>query len=150
MRKRGIRGWILAMAILCLDQWTKALALTYKPMGYTVIPHCFNFTLVTNRGSLWGIGSAYTHCLSVFGVLALFILISLYRKPPYNHYPYIFGSLIGGISGNTYDRCVHGYVVDFFDFYIGNRHWPCFNIADIAISVTCIILLFLSRKPKTV
>jgi signal peptidase II len=27
-----------------------------------------------------------------------------------------------------------GFVVDFLDFYVGDYHWPAFNVADIAIT----------------
>ena len=41
--------------------------------------------------------------------------------------------LMGGAIGNLMDRLRWGMVVDFLDFYLGNYHWPAFNVADIAI-----------------
>jgi signal peptidase II len=35
--------------------------------------------------------------------------------------------------GNLIDRVFRGYVVDSFDFYWRDWHWPAFNLADIAI-----------------
>jgi signal peptidase II len=32
--------------------------------------------------------------------------------------------------------------VDFLDIYLGNRHWPAFNIADSAITVGIFIFIF--------
>ncbi len=40
------------------------------------------------------------------------------------------------------DRIRFGKVVDFLDFYIGDLHWPAFNVADSAISVGIVIFLF--------
>jgi signal peptidase II len=34
-----------------------------------------------------------------------------------------------------------GRVVDFLDFYIGQWHWPAFNVADSAISLGVMILV---------
>jgi signal peptidase II len=48
---------------------------------------------------------------------------------------------------------MHGYVVDFLDFHLGGRHFPAFNIADMAISLgaACLILdeLLRMRRNKT-
>ena len=43
--------------------------------------------------------------------------------------------IFGGAIGNLIDRVRFGKVVDFLDSYIGNLHWPAFNIADSAITV---------------
>jgi len=32
-------------------------------------------------------------------------------------------------------------VVDFLDFYLGNAHWPAFNIADSAIVIGALLLV---------
>ena len=42
-------------------------------------------------------------------------------------------SIAGGAAGNLIDRLRYGAVIDFLDFYLGNYHWPAFNIADSAI-----------------
>jgi signal peptidase II len=43
----------------------------------------------------------------------------------------------GGALGNLADRVRHGYVVDFIDVSAVvrgvERHWPTFNVADVAI-----------------
>ena len=46
-----------------------------------------------------------------------------------------FALILGGAGGNLIDRVLYGYVVDFIDVYVGNWHWPAFNVADMAISV---------------
>jgi len=33
-------------------------------------------------------------------------------------------------------------VIDFLDFYVGNLHWPAFNIADSVISIGIGIFLY--------
>jgi len=43
------------------------------------------------------------------------------------------GLVMGGAIGNVIDRARWGAVFDFADFYIGQWHWPVFNLADVAI-----------------
>ena len=43
--------------------------------------------------------------------------------------------LLGGATGNVTDRIVHGAVTDFFEVWLGNYHWPAFNVADSAITI---------------
>ncbi|WP_299514429.1 signal peptidase II, partial [uncultured Limnohabitans sp.] len=49
--------------------------------------------------------------------------------------------ILGGAIGNVIDRLLHGYVVDFLDFYWGTWHFPAFNVADSAISVGAALLI---------
>lgn len=53
-----------------------------------------------------------------------------------------FSLLIGGLLGNLIDRIIHGYVIDFIDFYIFNYNYPIFNIADVCICIGVFILLY--------
>jgi signal peptidase II len=49
--------------------------------------------------------------------------------------------ILGGATGNLWDRMVSGHVVDFLDFYVGSYHWPAFNVADSAIVIGAILLV---------
>lgn len=58
--------------------------------------------------------------------------------------------VIGGAMGNVVDRFRFGAVADFIDFYIGDWHYPAFNVADSAITIGVAMLvihgLFLKEK----
>ncbi len=60
------------------------------------------------------------------------------------------GLFTGGILGNLYDRIFNdGMVRDFIDVYIGNKHWPTFNVADglLCIGVGLLIIsTFVTEK----
>jgi signal peptidase II len=56
--------------------------------------------------------------------------------------------ILGGAAGNLLDRIVSGRVTDFLDFYIGDYHWPAFNVADSAIVIGCGLLLLDMLRPK--
>jgi signal peptidase II len=49
--------------------------------------------------------------------------------------------ILGGATGNLWDRMMTGHVVDFLDFYIGSYHWPAFNVADSAIVIGAALLV---------
>jgi signal peptidase II len=55
------------------------------------------------------------------------------------------GLLLGGAAGNAIDRIVRGSVTDFVKL----PHWPAFNVADSAITVGVIVLVFaLERRGR--
>ncbi|MDY0228152.1 MAG: signal peptidase II, partial [Desulfomicrobium apsheronum] len=49
--------------------------------------------------------------------------------------------ILGGALGNLMDRARLGVVVDFLDFYVGDMHWPAFNVADMGICIGAAALL---------
>ncbi len=59
-----------------------------------------------------------------------------------------FTLVIGGALGNLVDRLMHGFVVDFIDFYWKTSHYPAFNIADAGIFVGAILIIWESFKPE--
>ena len=56
--------------------------------------------------------------------------------------------IVGGAIGNVIDRLIHGQVVDFLLFYLGNHYYPAFNIADSFICIGAGLLLLESAKKK--
>jgi signal peptidase II len=50
--------------------------------------------------------------------------------------------LLSGAIGNVIDRVAYGAVVDFIDVHYMGWHWPAFNIADSAITVGVVLLIF--------
>lgn len=59
--------------------------------------------------------------------------------------------LLGGATGNVTDRIIHGGVTDFLEVFLGTYRWPAFNVADSAITVGAILLIFdvlFTRPPR--
>jgi signal peptidase II len=54
--------------------------------------------------------------------------------------------ILGGALGNLIDRLNHGYVVDFLSFHINSYYWPAFNMADSAITLGAVFLIWDSFK----
>lgn len=50
--------------------------------------------------------------------------------------------ILAGAIGNLIDRLMFGYVVDFILLYYEKLSWPAFNVADSAITVGVVLVLF--------
>ena len=50
--------------------------------------------------------------------------------------------VLGGAAGNLYDRVLRGTVTDFIEVYHGGWSFPVFNVADSAITIGAVLLLF--------
>ena len=145
---RVFRIWLfVAFGTVATDQLTKAIALHFEPCRQPIIPNFFSLTLTTNSGSIWGLGADYTRVLAWLGIVFILLLCICFRSFIQKH-PLTSGFLTGGMIGNTLDRFARGYVTDFLDFYIKSWHWPCFNVADIAITGTCLWLMFGGAKKE--
>ncbi|HYK04468.1 MAG TPA: signal peptidase II [Thermoanaerobaculia bacterium] len=146
----------LAAAVIILDIWTKALVLARIDLheAIPVIPNFFQLVHVRNTGAAFGIGadagSRVVPLLLNAGAIAVFCVVVVYalRSAVTDRVLQTGLHLIlGGAVGNLLDRFRFGYVVDFLDVYIGNHHWPAFNVADSAICIG-IALLFLDMRKK--
>jgi signal peptidase II len=75
--------------------------------------------------------------------ISIGIIIWIKRLKPKETLSAISLSLIlGGAIGNLIDRVMYGYVIDFLDVYYQSYHWPVFNIADSAITVGVVFMLY--------
>ena len=50
--------------------------------------------------------------------------------------------VLGGAIGNVIDRTLYGYVVDFILFHYEAWSYPAFNIADSAITVGVVLIIY--------
>jgi lipoprotein signal peptidase len=60
-----------------------------------------------------------------------------------------YGIIIGGALGNNLvDRVIYGRVADFFHFYGFGYDWYVFNIADVAITLGAVAILYDVLRPQ--
>lgn len=150
---------IIVVIFALLDHLTKYLIVTnydYEARQYTVvIKNLFNINHVHNKGAAFGILEGKSFLLLMVAVIATVVIGVFLRKitEGYKERYYALALVLSGIIGNSVDRAIRGFVVDFLDFYvvINNKahHWPSFNVADICICVGVGVLMisFLFRKP---
>ena len=126
-----------AFFLLILDQLTKLLVERKMIRGESIeiIKGFFSLTYVTNKGAAWGMFHGYGMVLFAVGALVTITAIVFLRKlcDGYPERYLAVLTVLSGVLGNSIDRLFRGEVVDFLDFYIKNRHWPAFNVADCAI-----------------
>lgn len=142
--------WLwLSGVVIVLDQLTKYFASTaltlYKPVE--VMP-MFNFTLMHNPGAAFSfLSDASGWQRWFFTVVALVvstvIVFWIKRLPVHEKWQAIgLAMILGGALGNVIDRVLFGYVIDFIQVYYSEWYWPAFNIADAAISIGVVILIY--------
>jgi len=136
----------IALLVFIFDQMSKIIILRNLESAIPVIPGFFNIVLVRNMGAAWGMLSDYPFLLTAIAIAALLFLILYFKKLSGNSNinKIALSLLAGGISGNLFDRIIRGSVVDFLDFFWGRYHWPAFNIADSAITISVILLIITS------
>jgi len=61
-----------------------------------------------------------------------------------------FSLILGGALGNAWDRIEYGYVIDFLHFHLEDWHFAIFNVADSAICVGAVLLLWCWMVQKKV
>ncbi len=160
IKQSGVRWLWLAAVIFAIDIGLKFLVM--ENMGYgwkhriEILPF-FNLLHVHNYGAAFSFLSDQSGwqrwLFTAIAVGVCGLLIFWMRKLPatekWNNIAYAL--IVGGATGNLFDRLVHGYVVDYLDFYWGNYHWPAFNLADstICIGAVMIILDGFRRKPDS-
>jgi signal peptidase II len=144
-------GFVVGAAILVLvsDQVTKACIRRFVAYGesLSVIPGCFNITHRLNQGIAFSFFSNVNAAPYIFSAVAVLAVIFIgwlaYRHTDLPVKVILaLGLVAGGALGNMIDRILPPHkVLDFVDWYVGNYHWPAFNIADSAICVGAALLV---------
>lgn len=144
---------IVAAIVVILDQISKWLVVKYLPLYDRVALLPFlDVTHVRNPGAAFGIfrdlpENARLILFAVVLVTAVVVILYFLNKtgPKDMLLRFSLGLILGGAIGNSIDRFRLRYVTDFIDFHwFGDPslHWPPFNIADSAITIGVILILF--------
>ncbi|SNX59578.1 signal peptidase II Aspartic peptidase. MEROPS family A08 [Nitrosomonas ureae] len=145
----------IAFVILVLDLASKYWVESTLEFGQVIpLTSFFNLVLTYNPGAAFSFLSEQSGWQRWFlsGIAGSAALLIVYLLNRYRHERLFCLSLsliLGGALGNLYDRITLGHVVDFLDFYIGTYHWPAFNVADSAIFIGAVLMIYESfRKDK--
>jgi len=137
----------IVIFIFILDRISKLYILNSVEINNEVNIYIFSFLklyLIWNKGIAFGLfsfeqNSFYNFITILIIVINLVILIMIIKSNDIKSYFLMF--ILGGSSGNLFDRLYYSAVPDFIDFHINDFHWFIFNVADVFISVGVICLV---------
>ena len=147
MPKAGL--WYgLASLVVVLDQFSKWIVLNHIEFGQTIyVAPFWNWVLTYNPGAAFSfLADQQGWQRWFFTALALavagWIALELRRHPEQKLLSLALALIMGGALGNVIDRVRFGAVVDFIQWHAAGYYWPAFNVADSAITVGAILLVF--------
>ncbi|MCQ2591167.1 MAG: signal peptidase II [Treponema sp.] len=156
--KKKLLPFILTIAVIILDQITKALIVKFIPpytIGAQFLGDFLRIIHVYNTGVAFSFGAGWPDAVrrimfSIIPIIVLILVVVVYMRN--NDFTQVqrwaIAGIVGGGFGNIIDRVFRpSGVVDFIDvkFYglFGLQRWPTFNVADSAV-VVCGIMLIIS------
>jgi signal peptidase II len=142
----------IATAVVVADQLTKfSLVSTIGPgrleSRVEVVDGWLALEYTENRGAAFGLLSGLVPALAAasIAIVAGLLLHYVRQARPQLWHTLAIGAIAGGALGNLVDRVRLGHVIDFLS--VGP--WPNFNVADSAITVGVLILIWGWTRPAT-
>lgn len=140
-------AWAFALAIFFfIDRYLKYLAINYWPstpkklLGNLLT---FNFTPNYNIAFSLPLSGVWLNALISIIILVIFAYIILNKKNLSKLEIISLSAIIIGALSNLLDRFNYGYVIDYLDL----KWFTIFNLGDILISVSTLVLLIYFLKP---
>jgi signal peptidase II len=145
-------GWLVAGVIIGLDQASKALMKTFVVPNWSdkvFVTPFFNLVHYWNHGVSFGLfselgqGNAKLIVLAITGLITGIVVWWLLHATR-TRLAFSYGLVVGGAASNILDRLFtqQQAVFDFLQLHAGNYYWPAFNLADSAIVLGVIVLLY--------
>lgn len=140
----------LAALVIVLDQISKWIVLDTIRYGETIyVAPFWNWVLTFNPGAAFSFLADQPGWQRwFFTLLALavstWIALELKKHPEQRVQSIALALIMGGALGNVVDRIRFGAVVDFIQWHAAGWYWPAFNIADSAITLGAVLMVFSS------
>ena len=141
--------WLaLSAAVAVADLATKAwVSASFTAGDVHVITPFLNLVLWHNTGAafsfLAGAGGWQRWFFIVVTLAVSAVLVAMLRRNGGNRLLCAALALVlGGAAGNLWDRVTLGHVVDFIQLHAAGYYWPAFNVADSAITVGVVLILW--------
>jgi signal peptidase II len=152
MRERSRQSWLrwlgVSAAIVAADLATKAwITHAFAPGEVHTITPFFNLVLVYNTGAAFSFlagagGWQRWFFMGVSVVVSIAIVFMLRKHERERFLAFALALVLGGALGNLYDRVMLGEVTDFVQLHAAGYYWPAFNVADSAISIGVVLLIW--------
>ena len=150
-----LKYFLLSSFVFLLDQFTKVLIIKNIPDDqFFRINSYFYIVHFKNQGAAFSFlsdaGGWQRYFLSIVAAIASVFIIFMIKKHKNELYTALGLSLIlGGALGNLFDRLSLGHVTDFLYFHFNDYYWPAFNVADSAITIGLVIMIYESVIKKS-
>jgi len=150
--------WLwLTLGVVFLDRaskaWIESRSASYFP--HTLIPHFIEIVNSRNPGIAFSFfadaSSATMRYLLIFGAVVIIGIIAwllVASRQLSSLSAAGLALLLAGATGNVTDRMVHGAVTDFLQVWLHFlpwhifNPWPTFNVADSAVTIGAILIVF--------
>ena len=152
MPERSDAGLVIGLAasVAAIDQLTKFLVVSKIGPGrwesqVEILKGWLALEYTENRGAAFGVLAGIAPVLTWVSIAILTGLLWHFgrqTRPPLWH-TLAIGAIAGGALGNLFDRVRLGHVIDF----VSVGPWPNFNVADSAITVGALVLLWGLTRP---
>ena len=109
-----------------------------------IIKNFFYITYARNLGAAWSILYGERIILIIISIILIYLFYKYLIKDKNlsNKDNVVFGLLLGGVLGNLIDRVFRGFVIDYLDFKIFGYDYPVFNLSDILIVISVILIAY--------
>jgi signal peptidase II len=142
------RWLVLSAAVAAADLATKAwVSSAFRAGEVHVVAPFLNLVLWHNPGAafsfLAGAGGWQRWFFVGVTLVVAAVLLAMLRKSGGNRLlAAALALVLGGAAGNLWDRLTLGHVVDFIQLHAAGYYWPAFNVADSAITVGVVLILW--------
>jgi signal peptidase II len=141
----------LTLAVVLLDRATKAWfeSQTTEGWRHEVVHHFIYLVRASNPGMAFSFfadsTSPWTRIMLIVGSIIVIGVLAWFLVAGHSGGRLTAAGLallLGGATGNVTDRILHGAVTDFFEVWFGSYHYPAFNVADSAITIGAVLIIF--------
>jgi len=145
---KPVHWYAIAGLVIALDQLSKWLVLGHIGYGEVIyVAPFWNWVLAFNPGAAFSFladqpgWQRWLFTLLALGVSG-WIAVELRKHPGQKLFALALTLVMGGALGNVIDRVRFGAVVDFIQWHVAGYYWPAFNVADSAICIGAVLLLW--------
>ena len=136
---------IFSIVFLAVDQISKIILDKVLILGksISIFEKFLYITKAYNEGISFSMLTGHRWVIiliSIFVMIFLYFYMRCFKENKRNIIA--FSLVFGGLFGNLIDRLIHGYVIDFIDFYVLNYNYPIFNLADSFICIGILMVLY--------
>ena len=150
-RRRTALVAAVAAVVIALDQLTKTWAVNTLATRDIDLFWTLRFHLARNRGPAFSLGFGSGGAIAILAIVVVIVFLVIGRSVDTTLGVLSLGLVLGGALGNLIDRAVRagsgflgGGVIDFID----PQWWPVFNVADMAVTIGGVLLVFTASSDR--